>query len=110
MATVLRNARILTADDFRDDLAVVIEDGRIIALLPDAAPQLGEADEQVDLGGGWLLPVPAPNTSRTCPSRSPPRSRGRSRTPVSTSGRRENAGRRSSSPTNAPNCWRPAAG
>ena len=56
MATVLRNARILTGDDFRDDLAVVIEDGRIIALLPDAAPQLGEADEQVDLGGGWLLP------------------------------------------------------
>jgi len=43
MATVLRNARILTADDFRDDLAVVIEDGRIIALLPDAAPQLGDA-------------------------------------------------------------------
>ncbi len=56
MATVLRNARILTGDDFRDDLAVVIEDGRIIALLPDAAPQLGQADEQVDLGGGWLLP------------------------------------------------------
>jgi N-acetylglucosamine-6-phosphate deacetylase len=56
MKTVLRNARILAGDEFRDDLAVVIEDGRITALVTDAAPQLGSADEQVDLGGGWLLP------------------------------------------------------
>ncbi|KAG1529385.1 hypothetical protein G6F50_018037 [Rhizopus delemar] len=56
MATVLRNARILAGDEFRDDLAVVIEDGRISALLPDAAPQIGQAAEQVDLGVGWLLP------------------------------------------------------
>lgn len=56
MKTVLRNARILTADGFRDDLAVVIEAGKISALLSDAAPQLGSAAEQVDLGGGWLLP------------------------------------------------------
>ncbi|MEG2803286.1 N-acetylglucosamine-6-phosphate deacetylase [Stenotrophomonas sp.] len=56
MKTVLRNARLLAGDEFRDDLAVVIEDGVITALLSDAAPQLGSADEQVDLGGGWLLP------------------------------------------------------
>jgi len=56
MATVLRNARILAGEEFRDDLAVVIEDGRISALLPDAAPQLGQAAEQIDLDGGWLLP------------------------------------------------------
>ena len=56
MATVLRNARVLAGDEFRDDLAVVIEHGRISALLPDAAPQLGQAAEQFDLGGGWLLP------------------------------------------------------
>lgn len=56
MKTVLRNARILTADGLRDDLAVVVEDGRISALLPDAAPQLGSAAGHVDLGGGWLLP------------------------------------------------------
>lgn len=56
MKTVLRNARILAGDEFRDDLAVVIEDGRITALLSDAAPQLGSADDQMDLGGGWLLP------------------------------------------------------
>ncbi len=56
MKTVLRNARILAGDDFRDDLAVVIESGRITALVSEAAPMLGQADEQVDLGGGWLLP------------------------------------------------------
>lgn len=56
MKTVLRNARILAGDEFRDDLAVVIEAGRITALVSDAAPQLGTADEQADLGGGWLLP------------------------------------------------------
>ncbi len=56
MKTVLRNTRILAGDDFRDDLAVVIESGRITALVSDAAPMLGQADEQVDLGGGWLLP------------------------------------------------------
>lgn len=56
MKTVLRNARILAGDDFRDDLAIVIESGRITALISDAASMLGQADEQVDLGGGWLLP------------------------------------------------------
>lgn len=56
MKTVLRNARILAGDEFRDDLAVVIEDGVITGLVSDAAPQLGSTDEQVDLGGGWLLP------------------------------------------------------
>lgn len=56
MKTVLRNARILAGDDFRDDLAIVIESGRITALISDAAPMLGQADEQVDLAGGWLLP------------------------------------------------------
>jgi N-acetylglucosamine-6-phosphate deacetylase len=56
MKTVLRKARILAGDEFRDDLAVVIENGVITALVSDAAPQLGPADEQVDLGGGWLLP------------------------------------------------------
>jgi len=56
MKQVLRNARMLVGDEFRDDLALVIEDGRILAVLPDAAPQLGQAEEQVDLRGGWLLP------------------------------------------------------
>ena len=53
---VLRNARILAGEEFRDDLALVIEDGRISDVLPDAAPQLGPATGQIDLAGGWLLP------------------------------------------------------
>ncbi|NIJ70462.1 N-acetylglucosamine-6-phosphate deacetylase [Xanthomonas sp. 60] len=53
---VLRNARILVDDTFRDDLALVIEDGRITHLVPDAAPQLGPAAGQIDLDGGWLVP------------------------------------------------------
>lgn len=56
MKQVLRNARVLVGDTFRDDVAVVLEDGRISSLLPDAAPAVGGAFEQEDLGGGWLLP------------------------------------------------------
>lgn len=56
MKQVLRNARMLVGEDFRDDLALVIEGGHITAVVSDAAPQLGPADGQVDLGGGWLLP------------------------------------------------------
>ncbi|GAB3063551.1 N-acetylglucosamine-6-phosphate deacetylase [Stenotrophomonas tumulicola] len=56
MKQVLRNARMLAGDEFRDDLALVIEHGRISEVLPDAAPGLGTAGEQIDLGGGWLLP------------------------------------------------------
>lgn len=56
MKQVLRNARMLVGEDFRDDLALVIEGGRITAVVSDAAPQLGPADGQVDLDGGWLLP------------------------------------------------------
>jgi len=56
MKQVLRNARMLVGEGFRDDLAVVLEAGRITAVLPDAAPSLGHAGEQVDLQGGWLLP------------------------------------------------------
>lgn len=56
MKQVLRNARMLVGEEFRDDFAVVLEAGRITAVLPDAAPSLGHAGEQVDLQGGWLLP------------------------------------------------------
>ena len=43
MKTVLRNARILTADGFRDDLALVIEAGRLTALVSDAATFASDA-------------------------------------------------------------------
>ena len=56
MNTVLRNGRILAGEDFRDDVAVVVEGGRIVAVLADDDASLQAADVQVDLGGGWLMP------------------------------------------------------
>ncbi len=56
MKTVLRNGRILAGEDFRDDVAVVVEDGRIIAVLADADAASAGADGEVDLAGGWLMP------------------------------------------------------
>jgi N-acetylglucosamine-6-phosphate deacetylase len=56
MNTVLRNGRILAGEDFRDDVAVLVEDGRIVAVLADDDASLQAADVQVDLGGGWLMP------------------------------------------------------
>ncbi len=56
MKTVLRNGRILAGDDFRDDVAVLVEDGRITAVLAADDAAVAAADVQVDLGGGWLMP------------------------------------------------------
>lgn len=56
MNTVLRNGRILAGENFRDDVAVVVVDGRIVAVLADDDASLQAADVQVDLGGGWLMP------------------------------------------------------
>jgi N-acetylglucosamine-6-phosphate deacetylase len=56
MNIALRNGRVLAGEDFRDDLAVLVKDGRISALLPDSHPQVAAAGQQVDLDGGWLLP------------------------------------------------------
>lgn len=56
MNIALRNGRVLAGEDFRDDLAVLVEGGHISALLPDSHPQVAAAGQQVDLDGGWLLP------------------------------------------------------
>ena len=56
MKTVLRNGRILAGEDFRDDVAVVVEDGRVAAVVALDDPQLAGADAVVDLQGGWLMP------------------------------------------------------
>lgn len=56
MKTALRNGRVLAGENFRDDVAVLIEDGRITALVACDDPAVAAADAQVDLGGGWLLP------------------------------------------------------
>ena len=54
--TVLRRGHVLAGETFRDDLTVVIEDGRIVALERDPDPEAPVRDGQVDLDGGWLLP------------------------------------------------------
>lgn len=56
MKTVMRSGRILAGEDFRDDVAVVVEDGRVAAVVALDDPQLAGADEVVDLHGGWLMP------------------------------------------------------
>jgi N-acetylglucosamine-6-phosphate deacetylase len=54
MATAIVNARVLTADGWRDDLATIVEGERIRDLV--ATPQV-PADARIhDLGGGMLLP------------------------------------------------------
>jgi N-acetylglucosamine-6-phosphate deacetylase len=51
----LTNARVLTTDGWRDDLAVVIDGERISELLPSDHPRLREMPQQ-DLHGAMLLP------------------------------------------------------
>ena len=52
----MRHGRVLAGAQFRDDLTVVIEQGRIVALERDPDPEAPVRAGQVDLAGGWLLP------------------------------------------------------
>ena len=52
----LVNARVLVDDGFRDDLAVLLDDGGDIAALVPASQARTQADEVDDLAGGWLAP------------------------------------------------------
>lgn len=56
MKSVLRNGRVLVGDLFRDDVAVLIEHGRVAALLAHDDPALQGVDDSIDLHGGFLLP------------------------------------------------------
>ena len=57
MATrALVNARVLVDDGFRDDLAVLLDDGGDIAALVPAGEARARAGEVEDLAGGWLVP------------------------------------------------------
>ncbi|MGV8960789.1 MAG: N-acetylglucosamine-6-phosphate deacetylase [Stenotrophomonas sp.] len=56
MKTVLRNGRVLAGETFRDDVAVLVGHGRVLAVLAPDDPALASAEAQVDLHGGWLLP------------------------------------------------------
>ena len=49
--TILTGARIVTPDGVLDEGWLEIEDGRIVSVRSDPAP-----DGATDLGGGWLLP------------------------------------------------------
>ncbi|MCD9033207.1 N-acetylglucosamine-6-phosphate deacetylase [Luteimonas sp. Y-2-2-4F] len=55
MMQALSNARVLGDDGFLDGHAVLVDGGRIEAVLPDDHPRV-RAAERVDLGGGSLLP------------------------------------------------------
>lgn len=55
MTAALVNGRVLTDDGFRDGLAVLVERGRIAAVVADSHRRVVDA-RVVDLGGGFLLP------------------------------------------------------
>ncbi|MBD8874497.1 N-acetylglucosamine-6-phosphate deacetylase [Rhodanobacter sp. DHB23] len=55
MTTALTNARVLTAHGWRDDLAVLLDGGRIAALLPHDHAAVRAAPAQ-DLDGALLVP------------------------------------------------------
>ena len=55
MPTVLINGRVLTAAGFRDDLAVLIDADRIVALAAASDPRV-HAAQTIDLAGNILLP------------------------------------------------------
>jgi len=70
MAIALRNGKVLTDDGFDADIAVLVEDGQIVALLPQDDPRItaavavdlqgqtlvpGYIDAQVNGGGGYLF-------------------------------------------------------
>jgi len=55
MTTALTHARVLAADGWHDDLAVLLEGKRIVDLLPPADPRVRDA-HQHDLRGAMLVP------------------------------------------------------
>ena len=55
MKSAFVNARVLTAEGFRDDVAVLVENGIVAAIVADDDARV-RAAEVCDLGGGFLLP------------------------------------------------------
>jgi len=55
MATALVNGRVLLDDGFRDGVAVLVEGGRVAAVVADGDARVRRA-ARVDLGGGSLVP------------------------------------------------------
>jgi N-acetylglucosamine-6-phosphate deacetylase len=55
MTSAFVNARVLTAEGFRDDVAVLVENGIVAAIVADDEARV-RAAEVCDLGGAFLLP------------------------------------------------------
>jgi N-acetylglucosamine-6-phosphate deacetylase len=55
MTTALTNARVLAPEGWRDNLAVLLDGGTIVGLLPPSDPRV-RAAQQHDLHGAMLLP------------------------------------------------------
>ncbi|MNU32423.1 N-acetylglucosamine-6-phosphate deacetylase [compost metagenome] len=57
MPTLLHNGRVLVSDAFHDDLAVVVDDGRIVAVAPTSVLRIAFPEaESRDLNGDLLVP------------------------------------------------------
>jgi len=56
MSIAFHNGRILTDDGFVQGHAVLVDQGKILAIVAETDAAVGGADERVDLGGQMLLP------------------------------------------------------
>jgi len=56
MKTAFYNGHILAGQDFAEGLAVLVEHGRILAVVKENDAQLTQADTRIDLNGQWLMP------------------------------------------------------
>ncbi|NYE29103.1 N-acetylglucosamine-6-phosphate deacetylase [Rhodanobacter sp. K2T2] len=55
MTLALTNARVLTPQGWRDDVAVLLDDGNVLDVLPSSDARVQQAEQQ-DLHGAMLLP------------------------------------------------------
>jgi len=56
LKTAFCNGHILTGQDFTEGLAVITENGRILAVVKDTDAQVTQADTRIDLNGHYLMP------------------------------------------------------
>jgi len=56
MKTAFCNGHILAGHDFAEGLVVLVEHGRILAVVNENDPQVAQADTRVDLNGHYLMP------------------------------------------------------
>ena len=56
MRKILKNGTVITPIRTEKDSSVIIEDGKIIAILPDSKLQTYESDQIIDVGGRYISP------------------------------------------------------